>query len=97
MPVEVTIDDLLHLGLTFEEEIDNPRAVAKRLIKDGVVKTYRHASAIFILATNNRDDCYSLDQSTRKCSVYDRRPNVCRDFPLKRSSRIGYCPKIRKV
>jgi len=32
--------------------------------------------------------CMFLDQKTRQCTVYDARPQICRDFPTQ--SRCGY-------
>jgi Fe-S-cluster containining protein len=41
-------------------------------------------------------DCLFLDATTRLCSVYAKRPQLCRDFPMKKGNRHGYCPSIRK-
>lgn len=35
--------------------------------------------------------CTFLDVETRRCPVYDARPEVCRDFPAKRAQEAGRC------
>jgi uncharacterized protein len=37
--------------------------------------------------------CMFLDQETRRCTVYDSRPHVCRDYPD--SPRCGYYEFLR--
>lgn len=38
--------------------------------------------------THFKTACMFLDQETRKCTIYEARPRICRDFPTQ--SRCGY-------
>ena len=111
MPVEVTAEDLIRLGLTGPEEIeDSPKRVAERLRRQGIIKNYREKSGLFMLEQkapkahnalkgsmqSGGNDCIFLDSESRLCSVYEKRPQVCRDFPERRGLRPGACPAIRK-
>lgn len=96
MPVEVKSEDLIRLGLTDEDEINqSPRKVAKRLMKEGVISSYRDGTGLFMLTQKPNDDCYFLDLKTRLCTVYEKRPGVCREFP-NIGPKPGFCPH-RKV
>ena len=96
MPVEIKFEDLIRLELTDEDEISrSPKKVAKRLIKEGIVQSYREATGLFMLTSRPNGDCYYLDPITRLCRVYENRPGVCREFP-KVGPRPGFCPKTRK-
>ncbi|MBF0299085.1 MAG: YkgJ family cysteine cluster protein [Oligoflexia bacterium] len=98
MTVEVTKEELLKMDLTFEAELEDERVLAKRLIKEGVVKRYRQATGLFTLATVEDDDCLFLDKESRKCTLqHDKRPSACLDFPLKRGPRVGFCPRMKKT
>ena len=55
--------------------------------------TKRDAKTKALLLRHKRDThfttaCMFLDQKTRRCTVYEARPGVCRKFP--ESSRCGY-------
>ncbi len=96
MPVEIKGEDLVRLGLASEDELAvSSKKVAKRLIKSGVLESYRDGTGNFMLTQNGNDDCYFLDLKTRLCTVYEKRPGVCRQFP-----NIGpkptFCPASRK-
>lgn len=92
MPVEVLFSDLVRLKLVMEEE--EPRSVAKRLTQEKIIDRYRHATGRFTLASRVDGACVFLDQNDR-CSVYESRPETCRNFPHV-SSRPGYCPVTPK-
>ncbi len=97
MPVEVKVEDLLHLGLVTVDEIQQSlKKTAKRLKKEGVITSYREGTDFFMLTQKSNEDCYFLDSKTRLCTVYDRRPNTCRDFPTRVGPRVGFCPYQRK-
>ncbi len=98
MPVEVHFSDLVRLGLTDQDERANSseKKIAKRLIKEGVLKEYRMGTGLFMLTQKSNDDCYYLHEKTRLCTVYDRRPEVCRSFP-RIGPRPGYCPQVRSM
>lgn len=92
MPVEVKLSDLIRLGLTDEDEAHGSiRKLAKRLIKEKIIVSYRQGTDLFMLSQKANEDCYFLDTKTRLCTVYDRRPDVCRQFPTI-GSRPGFCP-----
>jgi Fe-S-cluster containining protein len=97
MPVEVQASDLLRLGLTNEDELAiSTKKVAKRLIKAGVLKSYREGTEFFMLSQKANEDCYFLDSKTRFCTVYDNRPETCRKFPALVGPRVGFCPAQAK-
>lgn len=97
MPVEIKISDLIRLGLTDEDEVlGSKRKLAKRLIKEGILKSYRDGTEYFMLTQRSNDDCYFLDPKTRLCSVYEKRPDTCRGFPSTLGPRIGFCPSQKK-
>ena len=93
MPVEVTLEDLFRLELTNEDEVQNSsvKKVAKRLIKEKWVSTYREGTKLFMLTQKANRDCVFLDTKTRRCTNYEKRPDVCRQFPSI-GPRPGFCP-----
>lgn len=97
MPVEITIDDLIRLQLTDSDEVENVgvKKVTKRLIKEKKIVYFREATGLFMLAQNANRDCLFLNLKTRLCSVYEKRPDVCRQFP-KIGPRPGFCPHTKK-
>ena len=96
MPVEIKAEDLLRLGLTSEDEIErSKKKLAKRLIKEKIISSYREGSELFMLSARPNGDCQFLDFKTRLCTVYEKRPGVCREFPSI-GPRPGYCPVSRK-
>ena len=93
MPVEIKSSDLVRLGLTDVDELENSiKKVAKRLKKEGVISSYREGTDLFMLTQKSNDDCYFLDSKTRLCTVYEKRPDTCRDFPTRVGPRVGSCP-----
>jgi Fe-S-cluster containining protein len=96
MPVEIKGEDLIRLGLADPDELAaSPKKLAKRLIKEGILSSYRESTGHFMLTQKANDDCYFLDLKTRLCTVYEKRPGVCREFPSI-GPRPGYCP-ARKI
>ncbi len=96
LPVEVSVNDLIRLGLTCEEEAAvSVKKLAKRLIKAKILKSFHAKTQIFILDQRNGTDCLYLD-ANRQCTVYAKRPNVCREFP-KIGPRPGFCPATKKL
>ncbi|MEL0168863.1 MAG: YkgJ family cysteine cluster protein [Pseudomonadaceae bacterium] len=91
LPVEVRIGDLIRLGLVDEFEREEPlKQIAKRLQRDGVVERFHQKSGIFTLSRMSNDDCLFLDARSRRCTVYDKRPETCRNHP-QIGPRPGYC------
>lgn len=92
MPVEASAADLVRLGLLDEMEAGQiTRATVRRLQKLGILDRYLAKTGIFLIAQRANSDCVYLDEKTRLCTVYDRRPEVCRQFP-RIGPRPGFCP-----
>lgn len=95
LPVEASASDLIRLELTTEEEAAlSLKKVAKRLMKEGFVQAFQQSSQLFVLEQRNGRDCIYLGED-RLCTVYEKRPEVCRKFP-KIGPRPGFCPASRK-
>ncbi len=93
MPVEVKLADLVRLELVdpFEAEHEEPKQIAKRLQKAGLIERFNFKHNIFTLSRRANGDCAHLDAQTRRCTVYDKRPNTCRLHPQV-GPKPGYCP-----
>ncbi len=92
MPVEATVDDLIRLGVVDAFAAEEPlKRVANRLKKAGTIEHYTPARAIFTLARRANLDCIYLDEKSRRCTVYNVRPEICRDHP-QIGPKPGYCP-----
>ena len=80
--IPVTPADVKRLARRF----DLPVEVAdRRFTKQGVdgMRVLRHRADDIFPTT-----CQFLDQETRRCTVYEDRPKMCRDFPA--THRCGY-------
>jgi len=97
MPVEVRLADLVRLGLVdpFEAEHEAPKQIAKRLSKSGAIEHFSAKHEIYTLTRRADGDCQYLDAKTRRCTVYDKRPNTCRKHPQV-GPRPNHCPYGRK-
>ena len=96
MPVEVTGADLVRLGVAMQDELEaSPRKLAKRLQKQGLIQSYRDGTELFMMASRPNGDCHFLHPVTRLCTVYEKRPEVCRKFP-EIGPKPGFCPKNPK-
>lgn len=91
LPLEVRTPDLVRLGLATVDEAAAPSRLGKRLVREGVVKSFRAATGLFMLEQKPNGDCRFLGPD-RRCTVYDIRPDTCRDFPSKVGPRVGFCP-----
>lgn len=97
MPVEVKGSDLVRLNVISSDELENSvKKAAKKLKKIGIISTYRDGTDYFMLTQRPNGDCYFLDPKTRFCTVYENRPDTCREFPAVRGTRVGFCPSIKK-
>jgi Fe-S-cluster containining protein len=91
----VSAADLIRLELITEDEAAcSLKQVAKKLMKEKIIQAYQAKTQLFVLAQKGGRDCLFLD-SNRLCSVYSKRPQVCRSFPSI-GPRPGYCPKTLK-
>lgn len=87
--------DLIRLGVATEDEAAaSLKKLARRLMREGVVRSFHPRKQLFVLEQRNGKDCIYLD-ANRRCSVYSKRPEVCRQFP-KIGPRPGYCPYGKK-
>ncbi len=93
MPLEVRLPDLVRLELVdpFEAEHEEPKQIARRLIKAKRVERYSHKDGVFTMARRANGDCTFLDAVSRRCTVYEKRPNTCRKHPQV-GPRPGFCP-----
>lgn len=95
MPVEISAEDIVRLGLAGEEELRSERkSVVRRLEREGIIKNYRNSTQLFMLEQQSDGSCIYLN-SDRLCDVYDKRPGVCREFP-RIGPRPGFCPSAPK-
>ena len=92
MPVEIKLSDLVRMELAMEGE--SPKEVAKRLQKQKIIKNYRAATGLFMLEQVRERDCLFLGKKDRLCTIYEKRPEVCRKFP-EIGPRPGFCPAAR--
>jgi Fe-S-cluster containining protein len=98
MPLEVRLTDLVRLGLVdpFEAEHEQPKQIAKRLAKAGLISHFSSKYGLFTLARRASGDCSFLDAQTRRCTVYAQRPDTCRKHPQV-GPRPGHCPYGRRA
>jgi Fe-S-cluster containining protein len=91
LPVEVYFSDLVRMGVVDEfEASEPPKKLAKRLMKEGVVGHFNHKGEVYTLSRYSNDDCIYLDQKTRLCIIYEKRPDTCRNHP-KIGPKPGHC------
>lgn len=96
MPVEVKIEDLLRLGIVSEDEAQGSiKKLVKRLSQARILKSYRDSTGLFMLEQRINGDCIFLDEKSRLCTVYEKRPETCRNFP-EIGPRPGWCPSISR-
>lgn len=96
LPVEVQAKDLIRMGMMEDFELqENPKTIARRLKKDGVIEHYYPKKGLFTLTRLANGDCLFLDSSTRRCSIYEKRPDTCRNHPGI-GPRSGFCAFNRK-
>ncbi|QLE83985.1 MULTISPECIES: YkgJ family cysteine cluster protein [Shewanella] len=92
LPVEVSVADLVRMELVDEFEAqESGKSIAKRLQKARIVSNYNHKADIYTLARMSNDDCLYLDAKTRRCTIYAKRPETCRNHP-KIGPKPNYCP-----
>lgn len=97
LPVEVKAEDLVRLELIDPGIYEQSLKKAEKLLKKmGIVKQYRQGTGLFMLQQKANDDCVFLDSKSRLCTVYEKRPSVCREFPRSIGPRPGFCPHERK-
>jgi Fe-S-cluster containining protein len=92
MPVEITTADVVRLGLISEDEVaaGSLKRAAARLEREGLLRNYRAGTGLWMLSQKSDRSCVFLG-ADRRCTVYEKRPDVCRRFP-EVGPRPGYCP-----
>ncbi len=96
MPVEVKLADLIRMGVITEFEAGEPvKQLVRKLKKAGVVERYSSKNQVFTLVRLANNDCLYLEGISRKCRIYENRPDTCRNHPLV-GPRPGYCPYEEK-
>jgi Fe-S-cluster containining protein len=91
LPVEVKGPDLVRMGAIEDFDLaEDPKHIARRLMKKGLIEHFHARTATFTLARRASGDCIHLDNATRRCTIYDRRPDTCRNHPWI-GPRAGYC------
>ena len=90
MPVEVSVPDLVRLDLmTGHQAASDPEAAARELTAAGWLGG-QAGPLVWVLAQKESGDCIFLNES-RRCTVYDKRPEICRRFP-RIGPKPGHCP-----
>ncbi len=97
LPVEASVRDLIRLEYIDEMEAAtlSPTKIAQKLKKQRLIQRFSPSSGLFVLAQRANEDCLLLDEKTRRCTQYEKRPEVCRLFP-KIGPRPGFCPTNQK-
>ncbi len=91
LPVEVSKDDLVRLEVATIDEVQGSlKKLARRLTSQKIVRSFRATTGLFILEHSPAGECVFLGKD-RLCTVYDKRPDVCRRFP-EIGPRPGWCP-----
>ena len=91
LPVEVKIEDLVRMKVVDPFEVREPhKKIAKRLQKAGIIDHFHFKNDIFTLARMANDDCIYMDSGSRRCTIYDKRPQTCRNHP-RIGPRPGFC------
>jgi len=82
MPVEATIDDIVRLELiTPFEATDKVRLIVRKLKKLQLIDSHNPSRNVFTIARRPNLDCIFLDPQSRRCTVYEKRPEICRNHP----------------
>ncbi len=92
MPIEVRWEDLVRLNLVNDDELMVPlKTTIARLKREKIITAYRQEPGLFALRQTDDGKCRYLVGN--KCSVYKKRPLVCRAFPTEVGWRHGFCPQ----
>ncbi len=96
MPVEVKLADLVRMDAITAFEAGEPiKKLAKKLKTEGIVEHFNYKNQIFTLVRFANNDCLYLDRISRRCKIYEKRPDTCRNHPLI-GPRPGFCPFKQK-
>jgi len=91
LPVEVSVADLVQLGILGPGDArEDSKHLERALLARGVIQAGLASPGSFILRQTDAGVCRYLG-ADRRCTVYERRPEVCRSFPSI-GPRAGFCP-----
>ena len=94
--VEARVSELVRMDLLSEDEaLWSAKKIARKLESQKLIQSYRASTMKFTLSQRLNHDCIFLDEKTRLCTIYDKRPDVCRNFP-EIGPRPGWCPESRR-
>jgi len=96
MPLEVSVSDLIRLGFVSEvEAAQDLKQVALKLKKQKIIQKFMPRKLVFVIAQKKNKDCIFLDEK-RRCTVYLKRPEICRQFPHI-GPKPGFCPYLPRT
>lgn len=75
------------------ERDENPKKIAKRLKKEGIIEHFYPKKELYTLTRMANGDCLFLDTNTRRCTIYKKRPDTCRNHP-QIGPRSGFCAYV---
>jgi len=81
--IEVTKRDVERIARHFGLSVRKAQEKYTKMESTGKVRVMRHRTDKHFVTA-----CMMLDQETRRCTIYEARPAVCRKYPD--SSRCGY-------
>jgi uncharacterized protein len=96
LPVEVSVADLQRMELiTPEDASQSIKKIASKLMDEKLIQSFRVRTGLFVLSQRANEDCIFLGAKDRLCTIYEKRPQVCRSFPAQ-GPKPNYCPEKRK-
>ena len=91
LPVEVHLNELTAMGLATEDEIiHEPMKVIRQLKREHIIRLFNPKRKMCTLNQRPDGSCLYLG-TNRLCSIYERRPETCREFP-EVGPRPKFCP-----
>ena len=87
-PIETSAFDIARIAKHFGVSTRKATERYTKFESTGKVRVMRHRSDKHFVTA-----CMMLDQETRRCTIYEARPGVCRKYPD--SSRCGYYDFLR--
>ena len=96
LPVEATVSDFVRMEILTQEESEmlSLKEISKKLEKLRLIQAFQPKQENFILTQRGGRDCMYLHEKTRLCTIYEKRPETCRNFP-KIGPRPGFCPQSK--
>lgn len=90
------MDDLIRMEVVTPFEAgEKMRRVVRKLKKEGIIEGYNPSRVMFTLARRPNSDCIFLDPQSRRCTIYEKRPDICRNHP-QIGPRPNHCPYQQK-